>query len=905
VNPIHFHSINRRHDFPNEKGNYLFMKIVDIKVMRGPNLWSNYRKKLIVLKLDLGIYEQYPTNLIDGFGMRLQKMLPSLYEHRCSPGVKGGFFERVKEGTWLGHVIEHIALELQSLAGMECGFGRTRSTGKTGVYNVVFSYEFEKAGVLAARRSVELVESILNKTPFDLQAAIDELARINRRERFGPSTQSILDEAEKRNIPYTRLDQQSLIMLGYGNRQKLILATVAGTTSSIGVDLAANKAKTKRILGEAFIPVPKGVVVEDVEELEAAIEELGFPLVLKPLDGNHGRGITTNITTKDQAVNAFMIAKNISRDVIAERFITGQDYRFLLVNYKLVAVAKRTPAMIMGDGKSTIAELIEETNKDPRRGNGHENTLTKITVDEITENILSEKKLALTSVLPLGEILFLKDTANISTGGTARDLTDRVHPHNVFLAERIARLMHLDICGIDIIAQDIDKPITEKNGAVLEVNAGPGFRMHHSPTKGLARNVAEPVIEMLFPNNAPSRIPITAVTGTNGKTTTVRLIAHLAACNGHHTGYTTTEGIYINGVAIYHGDCSGPASAAAVLRDPLVDFAVLECARGGILRSGLGFDQCDIGIVTNVTEDHIGLGGIDTLEDLAKVKAVVPSSVHENGYAILNADDYLVYNMCRSLDCKIALFSMDAESERIKKHCDKGGLAMIIEKGYLTLCKGIWKTRIIKVEDIPLTFSGTAECMIKNVLPSALAAYISGFSLETISSGLRSFIPSPETTPGRMNIFQFKDFKFMLDYSHNTDAYIQLKKYLSTVEASVKIGVIAATGDRRDEDIRSIGYYAAQIFDEIIIRHDVDGRGRSKENQTELLLEGIHQVSPDKPVKVISDEFEALQYAADHAPANAFVFACADHVHTSIEFVKQLQEQSLNGKTLQPVTSKK
>lgn len=856
------------------------------------------------MKLDLGIYEEFPTNLIEGFGPELQKLLPTLQKHRCSYDFEGGFFQRIKDGTWLGHVIEHIALELQTLGDMEVGFGRTRSTSQKGIYNVVFSYELEKAGIMAGRKAVALVQSILEKTEFDLEGTIKDLKKIARRGKFGPSTQSIIDEAHIRNIPFTRLDDQSLIMLGQGKHQKFIRATVASTTSSIGVDLAANKAKTKRILQQAYIPVPKGLVVEDVQELEEAIEELGFPLAIKPLDGNHGRGITTNITTKEQAVNAFLMANRISNDVIVERFISGQDYRFLVVNYKVVAVAKRTPAMVMGDGKLTVAQLIEEINKDPRRGDGHENTLTRIVVDKITENILADKQLTLDSILPIGEILFLKDTANISTGGTARDLTDRVHPHNVFLAERIARLMQLDICGIDIIARDIDTPLNEKTGAVLEVNAGPGFRMHNSPAKGIARNVAAPVVNMLFPDNAPSRIPIVAVTGTNGKTTTVRLIAHIAKTVGKKVGFTTTDGIYIDGTDIYHGDCSGPTSAAVVLRDPLVDFAVLECARGGILRSGLGFDQCNVGVVTNVTEDHLGLGGINTIEELANVKAVVPSSVVEDGYAILNADDDLVYAMRRKLDCKIALFSMHAHSERIKKHCDNDGLAIIIEKDYITLCNGQWKTRIAKVDEIPITFNGTAEVMIKNVLPSVLAAFVSGFSVEQITAGLKTFIPSHETTPGRMNMFQFKNFKLMLDYSHNTDAYIQLQKYMSTVQASRKIGIISATGDRRDDDIRNIGYYAAQAFDEIIIRHDRDGRGRPNEDQTRLLKEGIAKIDPDKPVKVISDEYSALEYVVCQSPENAFVFACADHVHTSIEFVKELQARPQHGEVYEQYQSK-
>ncbi len=866
------------------------MKVLEIKVMRGPNFWSTYRKKLIVMKLDLEEFENFPSNKIDGFSERLEKLLPTLFTHECSPGIQGGFFQRVKDGTWMGHVIEHVALEIQTLAGMETGFGRTRETSTKGVYNVVFSYMVEKAGIYAARKSVELVEAVANNKDFNLDEAIAGMARFYRRERFGPSTQSIIDEAVKRNIPYTRLDGQSLIMLGQGVNQKMIRATMTCTTSSIGVDIAANKAKTKAMLGQAYIPVPNGVLIDSEEELQEAIEELGFPLVIKPLDGNHGRGITTNIISHQQAVAALKLAQHISDQVIVERFICGQDYRFIVINYKLIAVAKRTPAMVMGDSKSTIGELIEETNKDPRRGQGHENTLTKIAVDEITTTILAKKQLTLSSVLPLGEIVFLKDTANISTGGTARDVTDYVHPENVLMAERIARLMKLDICGIDIIAEDVNIPITEKNGAVLEVNAAPGFRMHHSPAKGFSRNVAGAVIDMLFPENAPSRIPIVAVTGTNGKTTVVRLIAHMAAKKGQAVGFTTTDGIYIKGQAIYHGDCSGPTSAKVVLRDPAVELAVLECARGGILRSGLGFDQCDIGIVTNVTEDHIGLNGIENLRDLAKAKIVVPRSVKNTGYAILNADDDLAYEMRRELDCNIALFSIYAESKRIKRHCDRGGLAVIVEKNHVTLCRGEYKTRIAKVDAIPLTFSGTAEVMVKNILPAVLTAFIRGFTTEEIIAGLMTFIPSAEMTPGRMNLFQFKNFRLMIDYSHNTDAYIQLKKYLDNVDASIKTGIVAATGDRRDDDIRNVGRFVAQMFDEIIIRHDKNGRGRSNEEMSNLIMEGAYSIKPDVPVKVISNEFEAIAYAINHAPKNAFILVCVDKVHESITFVKQLHE---------------
>ncbi|HET8860312.1 cyanophycin synthetase [Marivirga sp.] len=863
------------------------MEIIKIKVLRGPNFWSGYRKKLIVMKLDLGEYEQLPTNMINGFAESLEAVLPSLKSHQCSEGVEGGFLQRVKEGTWLGHVIEHTALELQTLAGMDCGFGRTRSTSVKGIYHVVFSYVIESAGIYAAKAAVDLVEKLLKDLTFNVNDYINELQLLYKKEKLGPSTLSIVEEAERRNIPYTRLNNNSLLMLGQGCNQKIICASTAGTTSNVAVDLASDKDATRKLLYQSYIPVPTGRLIDDVIELQKAVIEIGFPIVTKPINGNHGNGITTHITTIEQARNGFHEAQKISKSVIVERFINGFDYRFLVINYKLVAVAKRTPAMVMGDDASTINELINETNNDPRRGEDHENVLSKIKLDAATQSILAERNLTLNSVLPIGEILFLKDTANLSSGGTAQDVTDIVHPGNIFMAERIARLMNLDICGIDIMAEDINIPITDKNGAVLEVNAGPGFRMHLSPSKGIARNVAEPVLNMLYPDNASARIPLVAVTGTNGKTTVTRLIAHFAQADGHHTGYATTDGINIDGTSICFGDCSGPASAATVLRDPIVDFAVLECARGGILRAGLGFDKCNISVVTNVNDDHLGLDDINTLEQMARVKSVVPQSTFDNGYAILNADDDLVYEMKNDLDCNIALFSMHAKNERIKTHCSEGGLAAFIENKYFTIQKGEWKTRITGVAQVPLTFSGKCEYMVKNILPALLVASISNFSMATISSALKSFIPSPTFTPGRMNLFQFKKFQLMIDYAHNPDGFLHMKKYLEHVKANQKTGIIAIPGDRRAEDMKNLGRYAAQMFDKIIIKHDKDTRGRSKEEISEFISSGIREINGYASVIIISDKIESIQYAIDNADEGEFITVFVDEVQNTLSYVQQ------------------
>ena len=870
------------------------MNILDINVLKGPNYWSNYRHNLIVMKLDIGEMEKFPSNKIKGFSERIEELIPSLFNHRCSRGYEGGFFERVKEGTWMGHIIEHIALEIQCLAGMDCGYGRTRSTGEYGVYNIVFSYELESAGIYAAEAAVKIAQSLIAGKTYDIEKDIATLKQIKVRKGFGPSTMSIINEAKKRKIPVRGMENGSLVMLGQGINQKLVRASMTSETSSWGVEMACDKEETKKILAGAYIPVPQGEVASTVEGLKEIIEEIGFPIVIKPIDGNHGRGITTNIQTMEMAVDAFHLAKKISDDVIIEKHIEGEDYRFLLINYKLVAVAKRTPAMVMGDGHSSIQQLIDQTNADPNRGDGHEKCLTTIKIDKLTETILRDKHLKLEDVLPIGQILFLKDTANISTGGTSTDVTDMVHPENVFIAERIAKLMRLDICGIDVMAKDITLPLTkDNNGSILEVNACPGFRMHLNPSKGIARNVAEPVVDMLFPSGKTSRIPIVAITGTNGKTTTTRLTAHLAKKAGYKVGYTTTDGIYIHDYMIHYGDCTGYQSTTTILSDPTVDFAVLECARGGLLRSGLGFDHCDVSIITNVSDDHLGLKDIKTLEEMADVKSVVARSTFDHGYAVLNADDDLVYNMKNDLTCNIALFSIDAENARIKEHCKEGGLAAVIEKGYLTVCKGEWKIRISKIEKIPLSLEGRAQCMIRNILGATLAAIIQQFKIEDIREALQTFIPSPEVTPGRMNIFQFEKFNFMIDYAHNRGGFIELKAFLEKTPASCRVGIITAVGDRRDEDIINIGILSAQMFDEIVIRHDKDLRGRTQDDMTKLLIEGIKRENKFIPITIISDELEAIKHTIENAKPGSFIVVCTDSIKASTDYVRAKQEEEV------------
>ncbi len=859
--------------------------------MRGPNYWSIRRHKLIVMVLDLEDLEQKPTNAIPGFLDRMKKLLPGLYEHRCSVGTPGGFYERVQEGTWMGHVIEHIALEIQTLAGMDVGFGRTRSFGEEGVYHVVFDYIEEKVGQFAARASVRIAEALIEGTEYDLKSDIQEMRELREASRLGPSTGSIIEEAEARGIPWIRLNKYSLCQLGYGRNQKRVQATVTSQTSSIGVEIAGDKEDTKFLLQQAEIPVPRGEIIRTQTGLEDSVKSLRYPLVIKPINGNHGRGVTTNIENWEQAVAALDNAKRISNSVIVEQYITGEDYRILVINYRMIAAARRLPAQVIGNGHSTVQELIDLVNSDPRRGFGHEKVLTSINIDTITHKQLEAQNLNLHSIPAKEQVVVLKDTANLSTGGTSIDVTDIVHPSIVFMAERISRVVGLDICGIDLITKDISKPLSETRGAVIEVNAGPGFRMHLAPAEGLPRNVAAPVIDMLYPPGAPSRIPIVAVTGTNGKTTTTRLMAHLAKLMGYTVGYTTTDGIYIQNHLMMSGDCSGPGSAEFVLKDPSVNFAVLETARGGILRAGLGFKNCDIAIVTNIAPDHLGLKGIHTIEQLAKVKAVVVESVLPDGYAILNADDDLVYEMRTTANCKIALFSMDEKNKRIIKHMKSGGLSAIFENGFITICKGEWKLRVAKAVNVPLTFGGKASFMIQNILPVALAGYIRGFELQDISSALESFIPSPAQTPGRLNLFNFKDFDVLLDYAHNPAGLNALKKFTDKMDGKPKVGIIAGIGDRRQEDNEGIGYVASTMFDEIIIRQDKNLRGKSEEEIIEMLEAGIRSHDPNKKITIFRTESEAIKSAIEKAQKGSLIVICSDVVPDALGQVQRYKEE--------------
>ncbi|ELP54210.1 cyanophycin synthetase [Microcystis aeruginosa TAIHU98] len=868
------------------------MKILRTQTLRGPNYWSIRRDKLIVMRLDLEDLAEKPSNEIPGFYEGLIDVLPSLVEHYCSPGYRGGFFERVRTGTYMGHIIEHIALELQELAGTPVGFGRTRGTSTPGVYNVVFEYVEEQAGRYAGRAAVRLCQSIVDTGTYPKEELAQDLADLRdlcNNASLGPSTETIVKEAQARNIPWLLLSARAMVQLGYGVHQKRIQATLSSFSGILAVELACDKEGTKTILKDGGIPVPRGTVIQYLDELSAAIEEVGgFPIVIKPLDGNHGRGISIDVKTQQEAEEAYDLASAASktRSVIVERYYKGSDHRILVINGKVAAVAERIPAHVVGDGRSTIEELIEITNQDPNRGDGHANVLTKITIDKTALNVLEKQGYELTSILAHGEIAYLRATANLSTGGIAVDRTDEIHPENVWIAQRVAKLIGLDIAGIDVVTEDIRKPLKEVDGVIVEVNAAPGFRMHVAPSRGLPRNIAAPVIDMLFPPGTPSRVPILAITGTNGKTTTSRLISHICRQTGKVVGFTTTDGVYIDDYLVEKGDNTGPYSASMILKDPTVEIAVLETARGGILRSGLAFNQCDVGVVLNVAADHLGIGDIDTIEQMAKVKSVVAEVVSAEGYAVLNADDPLTVSMAEKVKGRVAYFSMSPDNPIIHDHIRRGGMAAIYENGYLSILEGEWTLRIEEAVNIPVTMQGMAPFMIANALAACLATFVQGIDIELIRQGVRTFKPSVAQTPGRMNLFDLGHHHALIDYAHNPAGYEAVGGFVGNWSGE-KVGVVGGPGDRRDDDLILLGKLSALMFDRIIVKEDNDTRGRRRGEVADLILRGISEENGSLRPEVILDETEALEKALSTVSEGGLVVIFPESVTQAINLIEK------------------
>ncbi len=860
------------------------MRVIGRTVYRGPHLFSD--TPMVRIVLDLGTLEGFPTTKLPNFAEKLVKMMPSLEEHTCSYDAPGGFVRRMTEGTWLGHVVEHVAIELQSLIGCKVTRGKTRSVKEEpGVYNVMFQYETENVGLWAGRFALELVSSLLPKDLArvenldaligdsepaftSIEAALATLRDVAADERLGPTTRAITEAAQKRNIPVMRLDDQSLVQLGWGKNQRRIRASITDATSQIAVEAAGDKALTKSLLAAAGVPVPQGGVARTEKAALNIAREIGYPVVMKPLDGNHGRGVTTNIGNDMEAKAAFALAAEHGRDVVVEQFYSGKDFRVLVIDGQVVAVAERVPAHVVGDGTSPVATLIEKVNADPRRGDGHEQVLTKITVDAHVEATMKRQGFSLGAVPPAGKIVYLRDTANLSTGGTAIDRTDEIHSHNIAHMERAAKAIGLDICGIDVVTSDISRPLEKCGGGVVEVNAAPGFRMHLEPSEGRARPVGEAVIEMLYSKEKAARIPICAITGTNGKSTTARMVVNILRQAGNSVGFTSTSGVYIDDQVLWEGDASGPKSARMLFKDKGIDYAVLETARGGIVREGLAFDACDVGAVLNVTEDHLGISGIHTLEQLAKVKSVVVEAVKRKGVAVLNADDPMTRGMAEDAGGRICYFSMAGAgllSDMMKKHIADGGMAVVREdwtgEDEIVIHADGRRMPVIGVRNIPATLNGIAGFNIQNALAAAAIAFGLGMDVKAIRAGLASFTSTYEQNPGRLNIFDGHGFRVIVDYAHNPAALTSLLSLACRMEVEgIRIGTVSTPGDRRDEDIIEMGRIAASGLDYIVFREDPDRRGREPGGTVRLLKQGAMQAGfAEKDIVCVAGEEEARE----------------------------------------------
>ncbi len=873
------------------------MKIVSTNVYVGPNVYAHF--PVIRHVLDLEALEEWPTSRLGkDFIEPLLDHLPGLHEHGCSYGEPGGFVRRMREdeGTWLGHVMEHIAIELQVVAGSNVTYGRTRSIeGHPGQYSMVFQYLDREVGREASRLALELIHSMLpdevrpQDAPdesWDFAEERDAFVRYAQRRAFGPSTASLVRAAEERDIPWIRLNEYSLVQIGHGCYQQRIQATTTGRTSNIAVEVAADKEETNAILRDLGLPVPEQRLVRRSRDAVEAARRIGFPVVIKPLSGNHGRGVSINLRTPEEVETAFEKAREHGRNIIVESHIEGYDHRLLVVNQRLVAAAKRMPGHVTGDGEHTIEELVDIVNDDPRRGVGHEKVLTRLEFDHQAERLLNKLGYNRSTVPQRDETVYLRSTANLSTGGTAIDVTDTIHPDNREMAERTIKAIGLDIGGVDFLTKDITESYRETGGGICEVNAGPGFRMHVAPSEGTPRDVAGPVIDMLFPPDQPSRIPIAAVTGTNGKTTTSRMLGHILKMSGMTVGLTSSDGVYIDGQLTVSGDMTGPVSAKMILRDPSVEVAVMETARGGLLRGGLGFQTCNVAGCVNVTSDHLGLKGIDTLEQLAEIKRV-PIEIAQDA-VVLNADDPYCLQMADYTDAAtVCYITMNPGHPLVKKHIRAGGMAFVLEEGMnghmITIYHGETHTPLLWTHLIPATLEGRAMHNVQNAMFASALAFNMNISIEDIRHGLRTFDSTFFQAPGRMNIYDEHPFKVILDYAHNPAAVRAMTDLVERFEPEGRrIVVIAGPGDRRDQDIREIAEIAAGRFDHYICRCDDNRRGRGSDEvavmlKNKLLEDGVEADC----IEVIPDEQEAIGRALQMAESGDLVLVLADNIKRS------------------------
>lgn len=876
------------------------MEFLSRSVYSGPSLYAHF--PVIRMTVDLGPLEDWPSvKLGEEFIDSLLEALPGLQEHGCSYGEPGGFVRRLREdeGTWMAHILEHVAIELQNVAGADVTFGKTRGNGNPGQYDVVYEYEQKEVGLEAGRLARTLLLSLVPEetgadkpADFTFEEERDGFIRFAQRRALGPSTASLVRAAEERDIPWLRLNRYSLVQLGHGIYSKKIQATITEETRHIGVEIASDKEETNTILADLGLPVPQQRLVYSTRDAVRAAERIGYPVVVKPLNANHGRGVSIDLSDADSVAKAYDHAREHSRTILVESYIRGLDHRLLVVEGALVAASKRVPGHVVGDGKSTVEELVEQVNEDPRRGIGHEKVLTRLEFDHQAKRLLAQKGYDRDSVPPEGEAVYLRSTANLSTGGTAIDVTDVIHPDNRDMAERAARAVGLDVAGVDFLTEDITRSFKETGGAICEVNAAPGFRMHVAPSEGESRDVAGPVMDMLFPPGSPSRVPIASVTGTNGKTTTVRMVTHIFKMAGQRTGLATTDGVYIDGHLTVEGDMTGPAAARMVLRDPSVEVAVLETARGGLIRRGMGYRYCDVGAVLNVQPDHLGLKGIETTEDLAEVKRIVVEVARDT--AVLNADDELSLKMADYTEAEnICYVTMNHRHALVRDHIRAGGRAVVLEEGItgqmITIYDNGAHMPLLFTHLVPATLDGRATHNVQNAMSAAAIAYSMGKTLDDIRQGLQTFDTTFFQAPGRMNIFDEHPFKVILDYGHNPPAVKAMADLVRNLDVEGRrIVVVAAPGDRRDDDIRDIATHCAGIFDLYICRRDDNPRGRGDDEIPLMQREALIAAGVDEDrIEVIPEEREAVDRALHAAQAGDLLLIFGDAISRTWEQIIQ------------------
>ena len=862
------------------------MKIIEIKAYKGRNVYSH--RKTIKMVVDLGVWIDTPTKDIKNFNEKLLNILPGLYEHKCSMGYPGGFVERLNKGTYMAHVIEHIALELLYIMGENVSFGKAIRVGDSSLYTIVFEYIDETRGLEVGKVAVQLVKSLCNHQTFNLNSALEIVKKKVCKNQLGPSTKAIVDAAERRKIPIIKIGKDSIIQLGYGKYQKRIQATIVENTSCIAVDIACDKTTTKLLLDEVGIPVPEGGVCKTLQQALSMAEKIGYPVVIKPERGNQGKGVSLDVNSPSEVADAFITASAFDSNILVEKCIKGNDYRVLVINGRVAAVAKRIPAHVVGDGVHNITELVEITNKDPKRGEDHEKPLTKIKIDDISLRVLLKQGYKVEDVPPKGKKVFLKQNGNISTGGQAIDCTDIIHPENANIAVRASQIIGLDIAGVDITCPDISKPISVNGGAVIEVNAAPGLRMHLFPSKGKPRKVADMIIDMLFPTTRRHSVPIISITGTNGKTTTARMISHILNVYGMNVGMAVTGGIYINDKCLIKGDTTGPISARTVLMDKSIDVAVLETARGGIIRSGLAYDLCDIGILTNLSEDHLGIDEVYTLEDLLHIKSLVIESIKPNGYAVLNADDPMVVQAAKRVNSNIIYFSKQEDNIIVHKHILSGGKAVFIRNKYVTIATGNGNIQSLHISKIPAVYGGKLIHNIENCLAAISAAYSMMVPIPIIEKAMTSFYSDEWQNPGRFNIFNIKNFRVIVDYGHNIASYKLMGEAIKKMGASRLIGIIGVPGDRDNSTIKAIGHIAATIFDKVIIKEDTDLRNRKKGEVAKLLEEGVLSQGMRKDdIEIILSETQALDKAIGQASAGDLIVIFYEKLEPVLDVIKK------------------